>query len=57
MDKVKDMVSQYTEGPNLGFLGDAGVNVLRLNLALDQAAPVAAPAPTTHPTSSPTIAP
>jgi K+-transporting ATPase ATPase C chain len=57
VDKVKDMIGQYTEGPNLGFLGDPGVNVLRLNVELDQVAPVAAPAPTAQPTSSPTTAP
>jgi K+-transporting ATPase ATPase C chain len=34
-DKVKALVAQYTDGPDLGFLGDPGVNVLRLNIALD----------------------
>jgi potassium-transporting ATPase KdpC subunit len=29
------LIEKYTEGPDLGFLGEAGVNVLRLNLALD----------------------
>lgn len=29
------LLEKYTEGPDLGFLGEAGVNVLRLNLALD----------------------
>ena len=29
------IVEQCTDGPDFGFLGDPGVNVLRLNLALD----------------------
>jgi len=33
---VKRRISKYTEGPDLGFLGEPGVNVLRLNLALDR---------------------
>ncbi len=36
VDKVLQLVRQYTEGPDLGMLGEAGVNVLRLNLALDR---------------------
>lgn len=35
-DKVKTLVDRYTDGPSLGILGDPGVNVLRLNIALDQ---------------------
>ena len=35
-DKVKTLVDKYTDGPDLGILGDPGVNVLRLNIALDQ---------------------
>jgi K+-transporting ATPase ATPase C chain len=48
---VKTLVDQYTDHPTLGVLGDPGVNVLRLNLALDKMAPLpaAAPAPTTMP--------
>jgi potassium-transporting ATPase KdpC subunit len=33
--KVRDLIQQNTDGPDLGVLGDPGVNVLELNLALD----------------------
>jgi K+-transporting ATPase ATPase C chain len=35
-DKVHELVQQNTDGRDLGVFGDPGVNVLRLNLALDQ---------------------
>lgn len=34
-DKINLLIQDVTEGPDLGFLGEPGVNVLRLNLALD----------------------
>jgi K+-transporting ATPase ATPase C chain len=33
--QVKDLIESCVDGPGLGFLGEPGVNVLRLNLALE----------------------
>jgi K+-transporting ATPase ATPase C chain len=35
---VQQLISKYTAGRSLGFFGEPGVNVLRLNVALDQGA-------------------
>jgi len=35
VEDVTALIPQYTDPANLGFLGDPGVNVLRLNLALN----------------------
>ena len=38
-EKVRLIVKQHTDAADLGVLGDSGVNVLPLNLALDAVAP------------------
>jgi K+-transporting ATPase ATPase C chain len=39
-DKVRRLIAQNTEAPDLGLLGEPRVNVLRLNLALDESFPI-----------------
>ncbi len=36
LDRVQAIVEEYTEGRQLGILGEARVNVLQLNLAMDR---------------------
>jgi potassium-transporting ATPase KdpC subunit len=38
--KVDSLISAHTEGRFLGVLGEPGVNVLQLNIALDKEAPI-----------------
>jgi K+-transporting ATPase ATPase C chain len=38
-DQVRQLIAQYTEEADLGLLGEPGVNVLMLNIALDQQFP------------------
>jgi K+-transporting ATPase ATPase C chain len=39
LDKVLELVRFHTDTPSLGLFGEAGVNVLTLNLALDKSEP------------------
>src|SRR5262245_53640204 len=36
VDQLKQLIAQFTEAANLGFLGEPRVNVLMLNIAIDQ---------------------
>lgn len=38
--KVEDLISAHTNGRFIGVFGEPGVNVLQLNLALDEEAPI-----------------
>jgi K+-transporting ATPase ATPase C chain len=48
-DKVKELTERFVEPPQWGFLGQARVNVLLLNVALDQAQAVMKKAQTQSP--------
>ena len=39
-DQVKQLIAQFTEGADWGFLGEPRVNVLMLNVEVDQKFPV-----------------
>jgi K+-transporting ATPase ATPase C chain len=39
VDQANQLIARFTEGPDLGLLGEPRVNVLKLNLALDQQFP------------------
>jgi potassium-transporting ATPase KdpC subunit len=40
LTKVDELISEHTHGRFLGVLGEPGVNVLQLNIALDKEAPI-----------------
>ncbi len=40
LSKVEELISDHTNGRFLGVFGEPGVNVLQLNLALDEEAPI-----------------
>lgn len=45
LDKVRALIEEHTDRPDLGVLGDPAINVLELNLALDAVAQAAGPKP------------
>ena len=40
LSKVEELISQNTDSRSLGLLGEPGVNVLELNIAIDEEAPL-----------------
>jgi len=40
LDRVEELISDHTDGRSLGVLGEPGVNVLELNVALEGEAPL-----------------
>ena len=40
VERVRDLIASHTKERDFGFLGEPRVNVLEINLALDQAAPL-----------------
>lgn len=40
LTRVEDLISAHTDGRFLGLIGEPGVNVLELNIALDKEAPI-----------------